>query len=107
MIFGPNGPNTIRNLKDTLAGMSSRPAPSGATLIFPPPHPISPCLPVYEIYKVGQDVHAVDGLNLFADFGLHVSFIPHWNNTDGGVDLDTSRFIGMDAQRMEQFRAIQ
>ena len=39
----------------------------------------------------------VDGLNLFSDFGLHVSFIPHWNNADGGVDLDTSRcFIGMD-----------
>jgi hypothetical protein len=46
---------------------------------------------------VGQDVHVVDGLNLFADFGLHLSFIPHWNNADGGVDLDTSRcFIGMD-----------
>ena len=54
-------------------------------------------LPVYEIYKVGQDVHAVDGLNLFADFGLHISFIPHWNNAEGGVDLDTSRcFVGMD-----------
>ncbi len=39
----------------------------------------------------------VAGLNLFADFGLHISFIPHWNNADGGVDLDTSRcFIGMD-----------
>jgi hypothetical protein len=42
-------------------------------------------------------VHVVDGLNLFADFGLHVSFIPHWNNAEGGVDLDTSRcFIGME-----------
>jgi hypothetical protein len=54
-------------------------------------------LPVYEIYKVGQDVHVVDGLNFFPDFGLHVSFIPHWNNAEGGVDLDTSRcFVGMD-----------
>ena len=54
-------------------------------------------LPVYEIYKVGQDVHAVDGLNLFQDFGVHLSFVPHWNNAEGGVDLDTSRcFIGMD-----------
>jgi len=39
----------------------------------------------------------VDGLNFFADFGLHLSFTPHWNNADGGVDLDTSRcFVGMD-----------
>ena len=39
----------------------------------------------------------VDGLNLFADFGIHLSFVPHWNNAEGGVDLDTSRcFVGMD-----------
>jgi hypothetical protein len=72
----------------------------GATLIFASAATISVgahALPVYEIYKVGQDVHAVDGLNLFGDFGLHISFIPHWNNTDGGADLDTSRcFVGMD-----------
>ena len=72
----------------------------GATLIFASAATISVgahALPVYEIYKVGQDVHVVDGLNFFSDFGLHVSFIPHWNNAEGGVDLDTSRcFIGMD-----------
>jgi len=28
---------------------------------------------------------------------LHLSFIPHWNNAEGGLDLDTSRcFIGME-----------
>jgi hypothetical protein len=72
----------------------------GATLVFASAATISigaHALPVYEIYKVGQDVHVVNGLNLFADFGLHISFIPHWNNADGGADLDTSRcFIGMD-----------
>ncbi len=72
----------------------------GATLVFASAATISigaHALPVYEIYKVGQDVHVVDGLNLFADFGLHVSFIPHWNNAEGGVDLDTSRcFMGME-----------
>ena len=103
MIFmGPGSPTyTIRNLKDTLAWDVIRARHRlGATLIFASAATISisaHALPVYEIYKVGQDVHAVDGLNLFADFGLHISFIPHWNNTDGGVDLDTSRcFIGMD-----------
>ncbi|MCC6568292.1 MAG: hypothetical protein IT315_03560, partial [Anaerolineales bacterium] len=72
----------------------------GATLIFASAATISigaHALPVYEIYKVGQDVHAVNGLNFFGDFGLHISFIPHWNNAEGGADLDTSRcFIGMD-----------
>jgi hypothetical protein len=88
-------------LKDTLAWDVIRARHRlGATLVFASAATISVgahALPVYEIYKVGQDVHVVDGLNFFADFGLHVSFIPHWNNAEGGVDLDTSRcFIGMD-----------
>jgi hypothetical protein len=103
MIFmGPGSPTyAIRNLQGTLTWDIVRARHRlGATLIFASAATISVgahALPVYEIYKVGQDVHAVDGLNFFGDFGLHISFIPHWNNTDGGVDLDTSRcFIGMD-----------
>ena len=103
MIFmGPGSPTyAIRHLKDTLTWDVVRARQRlGATLIFASAATISigaHSLPVYEIYKVGQDVHMVDGLNLFADFGLHVSFIPHWNNAEGGADLDTSRcFIGMD-----------
>jgi len=102
IFMGPGSPTyAIRHLKDTLAWDVIRARHRlGATLIFASAATISigaHALPVYEIYKVGQDVHVVDGLNLFADFGLHVSFIPHWNNADGGVDLDTSRcFIGMD-----------
>ena len=103
MIFmGPGSPTyAIRQLKDTLAWDVIRARHRlGATLIFASAATISigaHALPVYEIYKVGQDVHVVDGLNFFADFGLHLSFTPHWNNAEGGVDLDTSRcFVGMD-----------
>ena len=103
MIFmGPGSPTyAIRQLKDTLAWDVIRARHRiGATLIFASAATISVgahALPVYEIYKVGQDVHIADGLNFFSDFGLHVSFIPHWNNAEGGVDLDTSRcFVGMD-----------
>jgi len=103
MIFmGPGSPTyAIRQLKDTLAWDVIRARHRlGATLIFASAATISVgahALPVYEVYKVGQDIHMVDGLNFFGDFGLHLSFIPHWNNADGGVDLDTSRcFIGMD-----------
>jgi len=102
IFMGPGSPTyAIRHLKDTLTWDVVRARHRlGATLVFASAATISigaHALPVYEIYKVGQDVHVVDGLNLFADFGLHISFIPHWNNADGGVDLDTSRcFIGMD-----------
>lgn len=103
MIFmGPGSPTyAIRHLKDSLAWDVIRARHRlGATLVFASAATISVGahgLPVYEIYKVGEDVHVVDGLNFFGDFGLHVSFIPHWNNADGGADLDTSRcFVGMD-----------
>lgn len=102
IFMGPGSPTyAIRQLKDTLAWDVIRARHRlGATLIFASAATISVgahALPVYEIYKVGQDMHVVDGLNFFADFGLHLSFIPHWNNAEGGVDLDTSRcFVGMD-----------
>ena len=104
MIFmGPGSPTfAIRQLKDSLAWDVIRARHGlGATLIFASAATISisaHALPVYEIYKVGQDVHVVDGLNLFADFGEHLSFMPHWNNAEGGADLDTSRcFVGMES----------
>jgi cyanophycinase-like exopeptidase len=102
IFMGPGSPTyAIRQLKDTLAWDVIRARHRlGATLVFASAATISigaHSLPVYEIYKVGQDVHVVDGLNLFKDFGVHLSFIPHWNNADGGGDLDTSRcFVGME-----------
>ncbi len=54
-------------------------------------------LPVYEIYKVGEDLHWKQGLNFFKAFGLDLVFIPHWNNNDGGDVLDTSHcYMGLD-----------
>lgn len=54
-------------------------------------------LPVYEIYKVGEELHWHDGLDLFGAFGLALVFVPHWNNQEGGVELDTSRcFMGQE-----------
>jgi peptidase E len=53
-------------------------------------------LPVYEIYKVGQPPHWVDGLDLLADEGLALVVIPHWNNAEGG-NHDTRRcFMGQE-----------
>jgi hypothetical protein len=108
MIFmGPGSPTyAARQLRGTLAWEIIRARHRlGATLIFASAATISVgawALPVYEIYKVGEDVHTKTGLNLFADFGLHVSLVPHWNNAEGGTDLDTSRcFIGM--ERFEQW----
>jgi hypothetical protein len=52
-------------------------------------------LPVYEIYKVGEDLAWKAGLNLLGPFGRNVAIVPHWNNREGGEELDTSHsFMG-------------
>jgi cyanophycinase-like exopeptidase len=100
VFMGPGSPTyAIRQLKDSLAWDLLRARHRlGAALVFASAATIAVGqvgLPVYEIYKVGQDVHTVPGLGMFDDFGVPLSFIPHWNNTDGGQDVDTSRcFIG-------------
>jgi hypothetical protein len=100
--MGPGSPTyAARQLENSLAWNLVRARHRlGATLVFASAATISVgawVLPVYEIYKAGEDVHAKKGLNLFEDFGLQVSFVPHWNNAEGGADLDTSRcFMGME-----------
>src|ERR1700730_3962169 len=54
-------------------------------------------LPVYEIYKVGEDLGWKAGLNLLGPFGREVAIVPHWNNHEGGEELDTSHsFMGLE-----------
>lgn len=51
-------------------------------------------IPVYEMYKAGAEPYWLDGLDLSSAFGLPMTVVPHWNNTDGG-NHDTSRcYIG-------------
>jgi hypothetical protein len=110
IFMGPGSPTyTVRQLRGTLAWDVIRARHrQGATLVFASAATISVgawALPVYEIYKVGEDVHAKAGLDLFSDFGMNVSFVPHWNNAEGGIDLDTSRcFVGL--ERFEQWRKL-
>ncbi|MBI2049520.1 Type 1 glutamine amidotransferase-like domain-containing protein [Candidatus Roizmanbacteria bacterium] len=48
------------------------------------------CLPVYEIYKVGEQLHWIKGLNFFSKFWEPLTIIPHFNNNEGGEKTDTS-----------------
>jgi len=61
-------------------------------------------LPVYEIYKVGQDLHWMEGMNILHHFGFNLVVIPHWNNAEGGTH-DT-RFCFMGEPRFRQLEQI-
>jgi hypothetical protein len=61
-------------------------------------------LPVYEIYKVGEPVHWLDGLNLLSPLGLDVAVIPHYDNTEGGTH-DT-RYCYMGERRLRELERL-
>ncbi len=61
-------------------------------------------LPVYEIYKVGQQLHWVEGLDLLGHFGFSLVVIPHWNNAEGGTH-DT-RFCYMGQSRFDHLESL-
>lgn len=102
MMMGPGSPTyAARQLMDSVAWHTLMARHRlGASIIFASATTIASsahALPVYEIYKVGDDLHWQKGLDFFAAFGLSLVFIPHWNNNDGGNELDTSHcYVGTD-----------
>ena len=51
-------------------------------------------LPVYEIYKVGDELHWVDGMDILGQFGFNLVVVPHWNNAEGGTHDTRFCFMG-------------
>jgi hypothetical protein len=101
LFIGPGSPTyAVRQLRNSLAwrALLARHA-MGATTIIASAATLAvgvEALPIYEIYKVGEDLHWKPGLDLFGQYGLSLTFIPHWNNQEGGAVLDTSRcYMGL------------
>ena len=61
-------------------------------------------VPVYEVYKVGQDVQALDGLDILATIGINAALIPHYDNTEG-ANHDT-RFCYLGEARLQMFESL-
>lgn len=100
VFMGPGSPSyAVRQLRYSLAWHATLARHRlGAALVLASAATVAAsthALPVYEIYKVGEDLHWKPGLDLFGQYGLPLVFVPHWNNNDGGSELDTSRcFMG-------------
>lgn len=108
IFLGPGSPTyAVRQLRDSLTWhMAIANQRLGSSLVLASAAAIASgalALPVYEIYKVGQDLHWQQGLDLFAAYGLSLVLVPHWNNQDGGTELDTSRCY-MGRARFEPLR---
>ena len=61
-------------------------------------------VPVYEVYKVGQDVQALEGLDILAAIGINAAVIPHYDNTEG-ANHDT-RFCYLGEARLQMFESL-
>lgn len=100
ILAGPGSPTyTVRQLAGTATWDVIRDRwDAGAALAFSSAAALAlgaHVLPVYEIYKAGDDLHWRTGLDLLAHVGLDLAIVPHWNNAEGGAHLDTSRcFMG-------------
>ena len=99
----------VRQLRDSVAWHYALAAHlAGASLLLASAAAIAVgthALPVYELYKVGEDPHWVDGLDLVGVYGLNLALIPHWDNRDGGAAVDTSRcYVG--TARFSELRAL-
>ena len=100
MFMGPGSPTyAVKNLQDSLTYDYFRALHQRGSIISLASAAVLAIskftIPVYEIYKVGEDPFWAEGLDLLGDFGLNITFVPHWNNHDGGKELDTSRcFMG-------------
>ncbi len=107
IFMGPGSPTyAVRQLRNSLTWHFALARHAlGAALVFASAGVVavgSYALPVYEIYKAGDDLQWKDGLDLFGIYGLSLVLIPHWNNREGGEELDTSRcFMGR-----ERFRSL-
>lgn len=109
VLVGPGSPTyAVRQLKETpIPEILDNIIQSGGCLVAASAAALTMgryTLPVYEIYKVGQKIHWIDGLDVLSSFGLNIVVVPHWNNAEGGTH-DT-RFCYMGEPRFQQLEAL-
>jgi len=96
---GPGSPTyAVRNWRDTpVFDLVARRIDEGAHLVLASAAAIAVgryTLPVYEIYKVGEEPHWVEGLDLLAPYGLDLAILSHWNNAEGATFDTRYCFMG-------------
>ena len=102
---GPGSPTyTVKNWQSTkiLSALHSR-LNNGAHLVLASAASIAIgafALPVYEIYKVGENPGWIKGLGFLNPYGYRLAIIPHWNNKEGGTHDTRFCYMGESRLRM-------
>jgi len=106
---GPGSPSyTLRTWAGTpVPDLLSRVVENGGVLTFSSAAALTlglASVPVYEIYKVGEEPRWLEGLDLLGALaGLRCALIPHWDNAEGGTH-DT-RFCYLGEQRLHRLES--
>lgn len=88
LFAGPGSPSyALRQWRDTLVpSVISEKLSLGGAVTFASAAALtlgSATVPVYEVYKVGEDPHWIEGLDLLSALGLPAVVIPHYDNAEG------------------------
>lgn len=100
---GPGSPSyALKVWRDTAVANQLEKVLENGTLVFASAAALTlgyKTIPVYEIYKAGEDPYWLTGLNILGKFtGLNAVIVPHFDNAEGGTH-DT-RFCYMGERRM-------
>ncbi len=105
---GPGSPSyALRQWKETLVpSLLSEKLRLGGGVTFASAAALtlgSKTVPVYEIYKVGEEPHWLEGLDLLRPLGLPVVVIPHYDNKEGQTHDTRYCYLGEERLvRMEE-----
>ncbi len=106
---GPGSPTyALRQWSGTsVAGILAEKLHTGGIVVFASAAALTlgkATVPVYEIYKVGENVAHLDGLDLLSTIGINAAVIPHYDNAEG-TNHDT-RFCYLGQTRLEMFESM-
>ena len=99
LFSGPGSPTyALRQWKGTLVpGLLAEKLALGGAVTFASAAALTLgalSIPVYEVYKVGEDPHWVAGMDLLSDLGIRAIVVPHYDNAEGGTHDTRYCYLG-------------